>query len=190
MSYADEFETIALLEKSQAETRAVDAFALGLIKTERQMRRLFTFLIFQNPEFDRKSVADLRNTLAKKGAIYFEGFLRGFNAASPVSVATLIGQDYNTLFAALDEATKIRNKIFHGQVTDKHLSRKDLFQYVSQMRTWCENLAAASNKAIGYDGFGRNSYRKTSVELKLRQPISTIAEYDAFLDRVLKRRRK
>lgn len=187
MSYADEFETIALLEKSQAETRAVDAFALALIKAERQLRKLFTFLIFQNPAFDGASVADLRNTLATKRKIYFDGFLIGFNAVSPVRVEQLVGADYDALRNALEDATNIRNKIFHGQLTDRGLSREDLFRHVDQIRTWCQHLADASTAEIGYDGFGRNSYRKALIPLQLRLTISSIANYDAFLDDVLSR---
>jgi hypothetical protein len=144
-------------------------------------------LIFQNPTFDRTSVADLRNTLAKKNKIYFDGFLRGFDAISPASVAQLVGADYTTLRTALDDATEIRNKIFHGQVTDQVLSREDLFRYVDQIRVWCQRLAHAATTVIGYDGFGRNSYRKASAPLQLRCTISSVADYDTFLDRVLSR---
>ena len=182
MSYADEFQTVELLEKSQAETRAVDAFTLALIKAERQLRKLFTFLVFQSPAFDRASVADLRDALAKKNSIYFDGFLSGFDAVSPVPVAQLVGPDYTALLKALHDATDIRNKIFHGQVTDECLTRKDLLRYVDQMRAWCQRLAEAATKAIGDDGFDRNSYRKALIPLQLRQKISNIADYDAFLD--------
>jgi len=190
MSYSSEFQTIELLEKSQAETRAVDAFALALIKAERQLRKLFTFLIFQNSAFDRESVAELRNTLAKKKAIYFEGFLRGFNEISPVPVDQLVGADYTDLRKALDEAIAIRNKVFHGQVTDQSLSREDLFHYVNQIRKWCQLLANTATKEIGYDGFGRNSYRKAATRLRLRCTFSNFAEYGVFWDRVLSRPRK
>jgi hypothetical protein len=51
MSFQGEFQTVELIERSDAETRGVDAFALSLLKAERQLRRLFTYLVFQYPCF-------------------------------------------------------------------------------------------------------------------------------------------
>lgn len=42
-----EFDTIDLLLSSDAPTRAVDAFALAVIKIERQFRKIFTNLVYQ-----------------------------------------------------------------------------------------------------------------------------------------------
>jgi hypothetical protein len=44
MSTEEEFATVSLILGSQAETRGVDAFALSLIKAERQIRKLVTHL--------------------------------------------------------------------------------------------------------------------------------------------------
>jgi hypothetical protein len=187
MSFKDEFKTIVLLQESRAKTRGVDAFALALIKAERQARKLFTFLVFQSPAFSRSTIPDLRNTLAKKKTIYFDGFLRGLDAVSPVSVQQLVGSDYARLRQVLFEATNIRNKIFHGQVTNRSLSRDDLFHFVDQIGEWCRHLANGATRELGYDGFGRNSYRKGTSPPRLRVSISSIDEYDAFLDRVLSR---
>jgi hypothetical protein len=49
MSYSAEFESVNLIVQSQTGTRGVDAFALALIKAECQIRRLFTYLIYQFP---------------------------------------------------------------------------------------------------------------------------------------------
>lgn len=45
-SATEEFSTVDLLLGSGAETRAVDAFALALIKAERQARKLVTHLVY------------------------------------------------------------------------------------------------------------------------------------------------
>ena len=49
--YNDEFQTVDLIVNSTARSRAVDAFALSLIKAERQIRKLVTHLVYQFPCF-------------------------------------------------------------------------------------------------------------------------------------------
>jgi hypothetical protein len=46
MNIDDEFATIDTLLAPEAETQGVDAFALALIKAERQMIKLFTYVLF------------------------------------------------------------------------------------------------------------------------------------------------
>jgi hypothetical protein len=64
MSYLEEFSTVDLIVGSTAETRGVDAFALSLIKAERQIRRLMTHLVYQFPCFRSTDIEDLRGVLA------------------------------------------------------------------------------------------------------------------------------
>ena len=66
MNYSKEFQTVDLIVGSSGETRGVDAFALSLIKAERQIRRLFTHLIYQLPCFDTADIPSLRKTLWEK----------------------------------------------------------------------------------------------------------------------------
>lgn len=74
MNVAEEFTTVDLILGSDAETRGVDAFALSLIKAERQARRLFTHLVFQYPAFSSSDVPALRAVLARNRGVYFDGF--------------------------------------------------------------------------------------------------------------------
>lgn len=185
-----EFTTVELLRNCNAETRGVDAFALSLLKAERQMRRLFTFLVFQFPCFGNSDVATLRKALTRKPRIYFEGFIKGLDALSPISIKQLIGADHDRLRQSLDEAVAIRNKIFHGQLTDRYLSRDDLFTSVDDIEKWCRLLAESTDQQFGYDGFGRNSYRKatdTSLPQSLKVQIASVSDYEIFLKRVLSR---
>lgn len=52
MNYEQDFETNNLILKTEIETRGVDAFILSFIKCEKQARRIFTFLVFQNPVYE------------------------------------------------------------------------------------------------------------------------------------------
>ncbi|HSY10471.1 MAG TPA: hypothetical protein VK840_06100, partial [Candidatus Dormibacteraeota bacterium] len=111
--FNEEFKTIDLLENSDAESRGIDSFALGVIKVERQARKLFTFLVYQYPCFRDVSPAALRDLLFKK-RIYSSGILEGIDRIAPKTVGDLIGAEHQMLFNTVKRATDIRNKIFHG----------------------------------------------------------------------------
>ena len=91
MSAQAEFAVVDLVLASGAATRGVDAFALALIKSERQARRLFTYLVYQHPWCDRAVVPQLRRILARRRGVYFDGVLAGWDALYPRSIEELIG---------------------------------------------------------------------------------------------------
>jgi hypothetical protein len=157
-----EFQTVDLIVNSSADTRGVDAFVLALVKCERQMRRLLTFLVFQYPCFAETDVPALRSALSENRRVYFDGMIFGVEAIYPKTIANLIGNDYERLRRRVDLAIEHRNKIFHGQLTSSYLSRDDLLSFAADIRTWCELLASATYRELGYDGFMRNSFRKCS----------------------------
>ncbi len=163
MSYSKEFHTVELIIDSAAETRAVDAFALSLIKAERQIRRLLTYLVYQFPCFGRSDVRTLCEALAQSRHVYFEGLERGFDALYCRSIEELVGAQYGRLRPRMAEAMGHRNKIFHGQLTANGLRRDDLLGYVGDIRSWCKALAEGAFAELGYDGFARNSFRKSEV---------------------------
>lgn len=66
MSIEDEFATVDVLLCTGAETLGVDAFALSLIKAEKQARRLFTYLVYQHSWCNRGNVVALRDTLGQR----------------------------------------------------------------------------------------------------------------------------
>ena len=189
MSFTDEFAVVDLIMRSDLETNGVDAFVLSLIKAERQIRRLFTYVIYQCPAFGPDDVSVLRDVLVKCNRCYFEGFERGINALCPYTIASLIGSEYIELRAKLDGATAIRNKVFHGQLTCLSLSRADLLEYVVNIRRWCELLTDSANREIGYDGFMRDSFQKGEKNLaeKYRLCLPDISAYAKLLDEYVKR---
>jgi hypothetical protein len=191
MNIDDEFATIDALLASEAETRGVDAFALSLIKAERQMRKLFTYVVFQSPRFAARDVEALRNALAAR-VVYFRDFISAWGKLYARPLKEIVGPDYDRLRTVIDDGIEFRNKIFHGQLTTKHLSRDDLIAYVVQIRCWCRALGAGSQVEIGYDGFGRNSFRKSAHPLtdRLVAKMSTIQDYDNFLMEMEKQRKK
>ncbi len=187
MSVRDQFETVDLLLASHAETRGMDAFALSLIKAERQARRLVTYLVYQYPWCDRQRVPDLRKALEDSKKVYFEGILAGWDALYPRSVEQVIGRDYARLKPRLQEATGYRNKIFHGQLTSKGLSRQSLLALVRDIRAWCEAFGRGAEAEVGYDGCGRNSFRKArdaaDVCGRYKVQLADVAAYRQFICR-------
>lgn len=125
--------------------------------------------------------------------VYFEGFEKGFDALYPRSVSDLIGNDYARLRPVLKEAIEHRNKIFHGQLTSKSLSTDDLLAYVRDIRAWCEALADNAHAEIGYDGFARESFRKSAnqdLARRLKVQFRDVGEYADFIRNQMQRPRQ
>jgi hypothetical protein len=189
-TYTQEFQTVDLIVNSKARTCGVDAFALSLIKAERQMRRLVTHLIYLFPSFSRSDIPRLREVLASNGQVYFDGVVEGFDAIYPRSVSNLVGNDYPRLRKRMQEATDQRRKIFHGQLTSKNLTRRDLLALVQDIRTWCSSLACSAHTEFGYDGFSRNSFQKSTVPdlwRRFKVQITTVEEYGDFIRKNMQR---
>jgi len=182
MEFEDDFATVDLLLSSNFETRGVDAFILSLIKAEKQLRRIFTFLVYQNPTFGIQQYSDLRKTLAANKKIYFTQFIDGINFILPKKLKTIYGNDYDSDLALFIQFTNDRNKIFHGQITSLGLSREDLLFNVDKIKCWCKILGEKMLQEIGFSGFGA-SYFKSQLDLNLRnlEKLDTISKYEAFL---------
>jgi hypothetical protein len=184
VSVNEEFTTVDLILGSESVTRGVDAFALSVIKAERQVRKLFTYLVFQFPAFDAPDIAELRATLGASRKVYFQGFVAGIDALSPQPVSAFVGADYDRLRSRLGEAIDHRNKILHGQLTARSLSRPDLLEFVRDIRTWCESLGGGAMKAVAYDGFGRDSFHKSSkngLAAAFKVQFLSMTDYAAFI---------
>ncbi|MBE7645191.1 hypothetical protein J2Q11_00965 [Tenacibaculum finnmarkense genomovar finnmarkense] len=188
MNYSTDFATVNLILKSSLETRTVDAFTLSLIKSEKQIRRIFTFLIFQHNSYSLEDYISLRKALAKNKKVYFNGFINGINLILPKTLKEIYGQDYDKDFHYLIEFTKDRNKIFHGQITEKGLSREDLIKRIEHIKKWCKTLGDNIKNEIGYDGFS-DSFKKSSLELTLNNlnKFDTIDNYKLFIKKELER---
>jgi len=184
MSYENEFGVIDLIINSNFETRGVDAFSLAVIKSERQVRRLFTFLVFQNPIYNEKDSMSLRKALSNNTEVYFKGFIDGINLMLTHSIEELYGVNYQKDFKKISEIVGIRNKIFHGQVTQFFLSREGLISKTEEIKNWCNNLSNIMVNEIGYDGFERNSFHKSKliIDLKNFENFDTIEKYKTFIE--------
>ncbi|GAB1487976.1 hypothetical protein MASR2M8_04190 [Opitutaceae bacterium] len=187
---AEEFASVDLLVNSSLETRGIDAFALAVIKHERQLRRLVTYTVFQFPCFTQADATALRDQLAKSTKVYDKELMEGIEALWPQTLADVVGPRFAPLRTMLDEARKVRGKVFHGQITEQGLDRDDLFELVARIREWCGLIAVGAQALVGYDGFGRNSYRKgpdVTLHRRLKRQFNSVADFQAFLVDTLER---
>ncbi|MNJ87958.1 hypothetical protein D3C87_54940 [compost metagenome] len=192
MSFIDEFQSVDLILNSTFETRGVDAFALSLIKAERQIRKIFTFLVYQSAQINAHDISNLKRVLQENKQCYFEGFERGIDQISIKTVAEMIGERYGELRSQLEIATSYRNKIFHGQITGHSLQREDLVLLAQDIRTWCSLLSDACLSDFGFDGFLRNSFRKSEAEGHrfIRLSFNGVDDFAIFVAQQVQRRRK
>lgn len=191
MSVEEEFATVALVLRSGTKTCGVDAFALSLIKAEKQARRLVTYLVYQHPWCGQATVSALKQVLESSTRVYFKGLLAGWDALYPRSVEQLVGASYTRLRARLDEASKHRNKIFHGQLTAQGLGTGDLEALVRDIHAWCDALGGGALAEVGYDGCGRNSFRKSSHATvlcsKYKVQLADVGAYRRFVQKHMER---
>ena len=126
----------------------------------------------------------LRKVLSNNTKVYFKGFIDGINLILSHSIENLYGGNYQKDFKKISVIVGIRNKIFHGQVTQFFLSREDLISKTKEIKNWCNNLSKIMVKEIGYDGFERNSFHKTKlmIDLKNFENFNTIEKYKTFIE--------
>lgn len=192
-SCEEDFQPVDEIIKSGHVTKGVDAFSLSLLRSERQMRRLFTYVVFQSTAFERKDVKALRDALGAQVRIYFRHFEAGIGELSGTGVAALIGTQHQRLRNQLSDAMDARNKIFHGQLTSNRNDTTMLLEYVSNIREWCRQLANGAQNTFGYDGFQRpSSFKKAPPGIQLSgrvtQLIANVPAYEAYLVRLSQRR--
>ena len=65
-----EFATIEALWHSAAETRRVDSLLLSWVKYEKQLRRLFCFLVYQQPKVTANTINSVIGVLAQNNNLY------------------------------------------------------------------------------------------------------------------------
>ncbi len=190
--FKEEFETIELLVNSKTKTGRTDAFIIAFTKVEKQSRRIFTYLVFQYPEFNLSHYRKILDKIAEKGDLYFENFINGFDSIYPQTFESIIGSNQFKQFLSIDfpRIKKLRNKILHGQPTGKNLSASDLKSEIEVMQKWCQAVSESMMKEIGFDGLEWNSFRKNhdkDLVSTYRVKISDLNALDTFIKTNMKR---
>ena len=182
-----EFATVEALWHSDAETRRVDSLLLSWVKYEKQLRRLFCFLVYQHPNTTSATINSVIDVLAQNNRLYPETFIRGIAALGVTPVPTLIGQKHQQLSTGLDRIKQYRNKLMHGQATGLSIQSAQLERDVKHIINWIEALAAGADAAFGYDGLRRSTFREAKANPNIAVaafPFNTNAEFGKWLNSI------
>ncbi len=178
-----EFATVEALWHSGAETRRVDSLLLSWVKYEKQLRRLFCFLVYQHPNTTSATINAVIGVLAQNSRLYPETFIRGIAALGVTPVPTLIGKNHQQLSNGMARIKQYRNKLMHGQATGQSIQSAQLERDVIHILSWIEALAAGADAKFGYDGLRRNTFRESkSKNIAVAAfPFNTNATFEKWL---------
>ena len=155
-----EFSTVKALWESSAQTRRTDALVLAWAKHEKQLRRMFCFLVFQHPRISESVIDGVISVLADNRQLNPDIFIRGIEELGVPSVAAILGDNHVRLWPEMQKIKKIRNKLAHGQVTGCNIQSVQLERHVRTVVEWISCLADAGDTNFGYDGLQRNTFRR------------------------------
>ena len=94
-----EFATVEAVWNSPGSTRRVDSLLLSWVKYEKQLRRLFCFIVFQHSGLTPADIESVVGILAANNKLYPETFITGIEELSARKVAVLAGPRYAALWA-------------------------------------------------------------------------------------------
>lgn len=183
-SLATEFEGLELIWNSQAQTRRVDALVLAWVKYEKQLRRLFSFLVFQHPKIGSKQIDDVIAAFVESRNLYPKTFMKGISKLGGKSVPELLGSSYEELSGHLTRIKTYRNKIMHGQITGQKIASAQLERDVLHIIRWITELADRAQAEFGYDGLRRDTYfaaKATSTVVVQNYPFKNTTELRKWL---------
>ncbi|WOB06898.1 hypothetical protein [Piscinibacter gummiphilus] len=181
---AQEFATVVAVWSSGGTTRRVDALLLSWVKYEKQLRRLFCFLVYQHPKISEQQVEGLVAVLVENRNLKPETFVKAIDALKVDSVATIVGEHYTRLQKEVRRIKQYRNKLMHGQISGQRITSRQIEQDVKILIEWVAALAAGSQARFGYDGIGRNTYRAAKAKADIAvtdYPFTNVAEFKAWL---------
>jgi hypothetical protein len=183
-NFESEFEVIEHLLNSDNESRAIDSFSLSLLKIEKQIRKIFTHIIYQHNCFKESDKMQIINVLSANRYIYFRHLIKGINLICVKEIKEIYGENYEIDYNAITNLKDFRNKIFHGQLTGKRLKRGELEEFVEIMKKWSYNISNSFQQEINYDGFQRNSLTKSKKDFStiLKHKITNIEDLEKLLE--------
>ncbi|RVN37949.1 hypothetical protein [Sinorhizobium meliloti] len=126
----------------------------------------------------------MKTIMAARRGLYFSNFMRAFDELGLPSIPVVV-DNFEVLSARMAEATRYRNKIFHGQLTGVSLDTERLLSLEADVRGWCKSLAVGADARFGYDGFyGFTSFFKgdrTEIIEAVDVKLKSLDDYDGLL---------
>jgi hypothetical protein len=189
---SEEFATVEAVWNSAGSTRRVDSFILAWVKLEKQLRRLFCFIVFQHPDLSANDIESVVGVLAANNRLYPETFIAGIEALSIHKLQDLLSPRYDEFSAEITRMKSYRNKLIHGQIRGQKVTSRQLEKDVIWIANWMSTLATSAADRLGYDGLQRNTYRAAKVASTLatnKYPFKDPAECGNGLSKLVRRTR-
>lgn len=183
----EEFSTVESLWISNAKTKRVDALILTWVKYEKQLRRLFSFLVFQHPAITSEKIDSIISVLVKNRKLYPETFVALIKELGVKSIPQLVAERYDYLSKEITRIKGYRNKLMHGQITGENISSAQLEKDVTILVEWISTIASAAENEFGYDGMQRNTYSKAKSTSKIaieNYPFGNAADLKSWLNKL------
>lgn len=180
----EEFATVEALWQCTGRTRRVDALLISWVKYEKQLRRLFSFFVFQHEKITEQTLDEVIYAFVASSNLYPETFIEGIQALGVTPIPKLLGEQHAGLWAEITRIKKYRNKIMHGQQTGQSITSIQLERDVIHIMRWMSALADAANTAYGYDGLRRGAYRiaKSTADIPVQKyPFANVKQLEAWL---------
>jgi hypothetical protein len=166
---SSEFKTVASIWNLGASTSFLDALVLCWVKHEKQLRKLFSFILYRHPFVDSGNFRDIERTMAANKRLFPESFMREIEVVGGVAIPDLVGPRYDELFRKIAQIHTYRDKVMHGQVSATGIGPKKLQDDALVIIEWIDLLGAGAEAAFGYDGVVRDSFAEAK-----KQEIKTI----------------
>ena len=185
LSLQGEFATVDALWDCNGMTKRVDALLLCWIKYEKQLRRLFSFLVYQHPYITKATVESIISVLVNNNKLYPKTFMKGIEELKVASVPQLLGTKYAKLEPEIQRINGYRNKLMHGQITGQNITSRQIERDVHHLIDWVATLATAADAEFGYDGIRRNTYHSAKTVAKSAveaYPFNSAREFETWLN--------
>ena len=182
-----EFATVEAIWNTSGETRRVDSLLLSWVKYEKQLRRLFSFFVFQHPKITANTLDAVIIAFSDNRNLCPETFITGIKELGVTPLPKLLGDSHANLWSEITRIKKYRNKLMHGQLTGRGIKSPQLEQDVIHIINWISAVAQAADATFGYDGLRRNTYvaAKASANIHVQNyPFSTTAELRTWLSKL------
>lgn len=180
---AEEFATIDAVWHSSGRTRRVDSLLLSWIKYEKQLRKLFCFLVYQHASITRANITDIMDALVGNRNLKPATFVKCIDALGVMSVPNLVGARHALLFKEVDRIRIYRNKLMHGQISGQSIQSRQLERDVLWIIDWMGSLAEGADKEFGYDGLRRDTFfnAKQASVVVAKFPFTDAATFEKWL---------
>lgn len=178
-----EFATVALILNSGFETRTIDALILSLVKYEKQLRRLYFFLVRENSNLKE---LEIEMEIGGNKSLFAGNFMEGVARISGHKISDVIGGKFNVLNNKMVKLNGRRNKLIHGQRTGAKLGSDDLVAHIKDVVDWMNALSIGAAKKFNFDGVNRIYPKRKLISNGGEPKLNKLADLQSQIEEISK----